>query len=70
MTTPLLSADELKDARMALGLSFLGMADALELTGRNRADVVREMEAGRRPISGPVSAAVKLMIEAMGEYRG
>jgi len=62
--------DELKDARMALGLSFLGMADALELTGNNRADVIREMEAGRRPITGPVSAAVKLMIEAMEGYRG
>lgn len=62
--------DELKDARMALGLSFTGMADALELTGANRADMVREMEAGRRPISGPISAAVKLMLEAMEGYRG
>lgn len=56
---------ELKDARMALGLSFLGMADALELSGNNRADVVREMEAGRRPISGPISAAVKLMLDRL-----
>jgi hypothetical protein len=57
ITTP----DDLYRARKRLGWSVYEMADALRLTGtREKAGQrVREMEAGDKPISGPVAVAVE-----------
>lgn len=56
---------DLKSARHALGLSVNEMADALRL-GANGHTAIREMERGKREISGPVSVAVELMVERVG----
>lgn len=55
------SPDELKSARHRLGWSLREMASALRLASAETkgADRVREMEDGRRPISGPVAVAVE-----------
>jgi len=57
----------LHTARKALGLSVNQLADRLRLSGANGGDAVREMESGKRPISGPVSVAVEglLIVEGM-----
>lgn len=52
---------DLKSARHALGYSVNEMADALRL-GANGHTAIREMERGKREISGPVSVAVELML--------
>ena len=52
---------DLKAARARLGWSLRTMARALRLAGtpEKAATRVREMEDGRRPISGPVGVAVE-----------
>ncbi len=57
ITTP----DDLKAARHRLGWSLRTMARALRLAGapEKAATRVREMEDGRREISGPVAVAVE-----------
>lgn len=57
ITTP----DDLKAARHELGWSLRQMARALRLAGtpEKAATRVREMEDGRREISGPVCVAVE-----------
>jgi transcriptional regulator with XRE-family HTH domain len=56
-----MNASELKAARRSLGWSVYQMADALRLAGDTKSggDYVRDMENGKRPISGPVSVAVE-----------
>ncbi len=51
----------LKQAREALGWSYYDMARALRLAGDQSQGEkrVREMESGKRDISGPVSVAVE-----------
>jgi DNA-binding transcriptional regulator YiaG len=51
---------EFKAARLALGLSQKEMAEALRVAGEA---TIRSWESGRRPISGPVSVAVELMLK-------
>jgi len=48
---------ELHDARLRLGWSIYELADALNLGGSTEkgAQRVREMVAGKRPISGPIA---------------
>lgn len=53
---------EFAAARAKLGLTQQGMADALEM-GRTAARTIRDYEAGRCRIGGPVAVAVKLMLE-------
>lgn len=66
-----MTAGEFKDARLELGLSVTEMAEALRLDMPNGRTSVREMESGKRDISGPVSVAVELMLakrELEAEY--
>jgi DNA-binding transcriptional regulator YiaG len=55
---------EVKSARLALGYTQQQLADALGLTGEYAADTVRSWESGRRPISGPASVAIRMMLAA------
>jgi hypothetical protein len=61
VTTP----DDLKAARHRLGWSLRTMARALRLAGtpEKAATRVREMEDGRRDISGPVCVAVESFVD-------
>lgn len=61
-----MTGDQLRDARMSLGLSLHGMADRLRMGSRG-ADHLREMETGRRPVTGPIETAVELMLKETGE---
>lgn len=58
------SADEMKLARQVLAWDHAQMARALRLAGTpdKAATRVREMEAGRRDISGPVQVAVEALL--------
>lgn len=60
ITTPA----DLKSARQSLGWSLRQMARALRLASAETkgADRVREMEDGRREISGPVTVAVEAFL--------
>jgi hypothetical protein len=60
VTTP----DDLKTARQILGWSLRQMAEALRLAGtpEKAATRVREMEGGRRDISGPVCVSVEAFL--------
>lgn len=61
ITTP----DDLKTARHELGWSPRHLAQALRLAGmpEKAATRVREMEDGRRDISGPVTVAVEALVD-------
>lgn len=56
--------DDLKAARQSLGWSLRTMARALRLAGTldKAATRVREMEDGRRDISGPVCVSVEAFL--------
>jgi hypothetical protein len=57
-------ADELKIARTILGWDHAQLARALRLAGTpdKQAARVREMEAGKRDISGPVQVAIEALL--------
>ena len=59
-----MTGPELKAAREALDYSIEEMAEALRL-GPNGSTSLREMERGKRPISGPIQVAVELMIDSL-----
>jgi len=52
---------EIRAAREALGYSQTELAEALQM-GPNGADRIREWEQGKRPITGPASVAIRLMV--------
>lgn len=52
---------DIKAARLALGLTQGGLADALRL-GPNGARTVRRWEAGDIPVTGPASLAIELLL--------
>lgn len=62
---------ELRNARRTLGemwglgrpLTMLEMAQVLRLTGSDSAATIRDYESGKKPVSGPISAAVGLMLD-------
>jgi transcriptional regulator with XRE-family HTH domain len=54
---------DLRAARERLGLSLASLARALRMTGANAERHLRMMEAGTRPVAGPVAAAVALLLE-------
>jgi DNA-binding transcriptional regulator YiaG len=58
--------DTIRRARLALGLTQAQLAVALELFGPYGKDTVRAWESGKRPISGPGRAAIRLMLEKAG----
>lgn len=54
------TGDDLRHARERLGWSLSQLADALRMQGEADACTrLRKMEAGRRPITGPISVAVE-----------
>jgi transcriptional regulator with XRE-family HTH domain len=57
--------EDLKAARIALGFTVTELAEALRLSMPNGRTAVREMETGKREISGPVSVAIELMLREM-----
>lgn len=57
---------QIKAARRALGLTCAQLADALELEPTNGKDTVRFWESGKRQPSGPVRAAIRLLLERDG----
>lgn len=66
-----MTGQELRDARRTLGemwglnrpLTMLEMAQALRLSGSNPAAAIRDYESGKKSVSGPISAAVELMLD-------
>lgn len=54
----------LKQAREAMGFSYAELARALRLAGGDKQGEkrVREMEAGKRDISGPVTVAIEAIL--------
>lgn len=53
---------DLKNARRALGLSVGELAERLRLAMPNGRTFVREMESGKKPVTGPIQVAVELML--------
>jgi DNA-binding transcriptional regulator YiaG len=51
---------EIKAARLALGMNQREFAEALRVGSEA---VIRSWESGRRPISGPASVAIELMLK-------
>lgn len=43
-------------------LTMFEMARALRLTGSDPAATIRDYESGKKPVSGPISVAVELML--------
>lgn len=62
----LLQREEIKQARLALGLSLRGMAEILLLSPANGADRVLDWETGRLVISGTASQAIRFALAARG----
>ena len=60
-----MTGEDLAQARRDLGLSVTDLAERLRLELPNGRTMVREMESGKRPISGPIGVAVELMLEAL-----
>ena len=58
---------EIKAARQRLGLTQRGLADALRLAGSDRTRTVRSWEQGTRPISGPATVAIELLLEKLDD---
>lgn len=52
---------EIRAARIALGMNQREFAEALRVGGEA---VIRSWESGRRPISGPASVAIELMLKS------
>jgi len=61
----LLSPFELKGLRKAIGASVSRMAELLGLSGDNASDLVRKMENGSKPISGPIQRLARFMQEGV-----
>jgi cytoskeletal protein RodZ len=57
-----MTGDNLRDARQTLGLSLTEMAERLRLALPNGRTMLREMESGKRDVSGPISVAVEMML--------
>lgn len=51
---------EIKAARLALGMNQRQLAEALRVGSEA---VIRSWESGRRPISGPATVAIELMLK-------
>jgi transcriptional regulator with XRE-family HTH domain len=58
------NGEHLRQAREAMGFSHAELARALRLAGGDKQGEkrVREMEAGKRDISGPVTVAMEAML--------
>jgi DNA-binding transcriptional regulator YiaG len=56
-----MTADEMRELRMAMGLTQRQLAAALELEPAYGKDSVRAWENNKRPIAGPVRVALRLL---------
>lgn len=56
------TGDHLRQAREAMGWSPADLARALRFAENHGASRILEMEADKRPISGPVSVAVEALM--------
>ena len=59
-----MTPDEMRELRTAMGLTQRQLADALELDGPYARHSVRAWENSKRPISGPVRVALRLLAKA------
>ena len=64
-TTPE-AAELLQAVREALGLSVAQMAEALGMRPDGGADNIRQMERGKRAVSGPVAVLLRYMAHHAG----
>lgn len=53
---------DLKRARKALGWTVNNLVDALRLSPDNGGRAIRRMEAGDRPVTGPIKVAVEAFL--------
>lgn len=53
----------MREARQTLGLSAAALGNELRL-GKNGGRSVQRMEAGSRPVSGPVQVAIESLLAA------
>ena len=63
-----MTKEQLREARHRLGLTQVGLAEALKL-GRTSSMTVSRWERGERSIPGPVEVAVTMMLERASEHR-
>lgn len=54
--------DEVKAARLQLGMTQAELGDAMGLTGEHAAAVVRSWEKGRRNITGPAAMLLRFLL--------
>ena len=57
------AAELLQTVREALGLSVTQMAQALGMQGDAAGDNIRQMERGKRPVSGPLHVLLRYMAQ-------
>jgi len=60
---PQMTAQEVKDARVVLGMTQQQLADALDLESKYSKEAVRGWERGHRRVTGPAGVAIRLMLE-------
>ncbi|PYJ10759.1 MAG: hypothetical protein DMF06_04980 [Verrucomicrobia bacterium] len=59
----LLTPEQVREARAALGMTQQQLADALLLDSKYSRDTVRNWENGNRRCPGPESVAIQLMLK-------
>lgn len=64
-----MTPDELRAARIRLGMTPAQLGKALRLKSKDPARTVRTWEAGTRPITGPVEVAIELMLSNLEERK-
>ena len=60
------AAELLQSVREALGLSVVQMAQALGMQGEAAGDSIRQMERGKRAVSGPIHVLLRYMAPGAG----
>lgn len=58
-----MTAERFHELRIAAGMSFAELADALRLTGLNAISQLREMERGKRDVTGPIGVAMQALAD-------
>lgn len=58
-----MTPDEVKAARIALGMTQDQVAHAIGLEGATAKDTWRQWENGRRPISGPAAQCLRYLVK-------
>lgn len=60
---PTMTAEEVKLARLHLGMTQSQLADALGLVGADATRTVRRWEAGERAIGGPAAQCLRYLLK-------